>query len=350
MRLFAGYDDTGTPVTGNDRLSGGLNWGNVLGRDGLFSYQYTADPAFRWFRAHSASLTQPLPWRHTLTVFGSYADIRGNVPPPFDLDGFNWQASARYEIPLPKASFAQFAFQEAMTLGFDFKRSNNNLAFGGEQVFGSLTDGLQWSLGYNSNLKDPWGVVTLRALLVYSPGHWTSNQSDAAYQRSRAGATARYAYANLQANRTTALPLGFAIITQLTYQKSDSNLLATEQFGLGGFDTIRGYDTRIVNADQGVLFSNELRTPAVSPLAALGLKKLGDRLQFLGFLDHGTARNRDLLVGEPVRSTLTSAGTGLRYTVSSYLSLRADYGWQLRNAYGQRPYASRSHLGVTVSF
>jgi hemolysin activation/secretion protein len=349
LRLSAGYDDSGTPVTGNDRLNAAINWGNLFGGDGLFSYQYTVDPAFKWFKAHSASITQPLPWRHVLTVFGSYADIRGNVPPPFDLDGFNWQTSARYEIPLPKAVFSRFVYQEAATLGLDFKRSNNNLAFGGEQVFGSLTDALQWNFGYNANLKDPWGGMALRALLVYSPGHWTSNQSDAAYQRSRAGATARYAYLNLQANRTTSLPFGLALITQVVYQKSDSNLLATEQIGFGGFDTIRGYDTRVVNADQGVIFSNELRTPPVSPLAAVGLKKARDSFQVLGFLDHGSARNRDLLMGEFPRSVLTSSGVGLRYAIASNFSLRADYGWQLRRLQGPRPYPSRAHLGVTVS-
>jgi hemolysin activation/secretion protein len=350
LRVFAGYDDSGTPVTGNERLTAGLTWGSVFGGDGQLNYQYTADPGLKWFRAHSASLIQPLPWRHTMTVFGSYADTHGNLPQPFDLKGFNWQAGLRYEVPLPKLSSARLSYQEAVVAGFDFKRSNSNLAFGGEQVFGTLTDGVQWTLGYNSSLKDPWGSVELRATLACGPGRWTANDTDAAYQQSRAGARSRYTYGKLEANRTTGLPFDFTLVTQLIYQKTDSNLLATEQLGFGGYDTIRGYDTRVVNGDQGYIVTNELRAPPLGVLSRLRLKGLDDKLQFLGFFDYGYADNRDLLPGEAPHTILAGAGPGVRYAVSTYLSLRADYGWQLHNAQGQRPYSSRSHLGLTVSY
>lgn len=350
MSFYGGYDDSGTPVTGNNRLTAGLNWGNVLWGDGQFNYQYTADPAFKWFRAHSASFSQPLPWRHTLTVFGSYADTHGNLAAPFNLSGFNWQGSLRYEIPLPKLDSAHLGYQEAVVAGFDFKRSNNNLAFGGQQVFGSMTDNVQWNLGYNSSLKDPWGATSLRATLVTSPGHWTRNDTDAAYTLSRAGARSRYTYGKIELNRTTSLPFAFMLITQLTFQRSDSNLLANEQLGFGGYDTIRGYDTRVVNGDHGYIISNELRTPPMSILSLFHIKRISDKLQFLGFYDYGCANNKYLLEGERTKTVLAGAGSGVRYVVSSYLSLRADYGWQLHNAQGQRPYESRSYLGLSVSY
>ena len=350
LSVFGGYDDSGTPVTGNNRLMAGLTWGNVFGGDGQFNYQYMADPAFKWFRAHSASLVQPLPWRHIMTVLGSYADTHGNVAPPFDLSGFNWQTSMRYEVPLPKLSSTRLSYQEAVVAGFDFKRSNNNLAFGGVQVFGAMTDAAQWSLGYNSSLKDPWGATSLRATLLYSPGRWTDNDTDNAYQLARAGATARYTYGRIELNRTTTLPWDFMLVSQFTFQRSDSNLLASEQLGLGGYDTIRGYDTRIVNGDQGYIISNELRTPPMNVLTLFHIKRIDDKLQFLGFFDYGSVSNRDLLEGEQARTVLAGIGPGVRYAVSSNLSLRGDYGWQLHNAQDQRLYASRSHIGLIVSY
>lgn len=350
LRVYGGYEDSGTPVTGDNRLLAGLNWGNVLGFDGQMNYQYLADPSFKWLRAHSGSFIQPLPWRHVVTVYGSYADTYGKVLAPFGLKGFNEQASIRYEVPLPKFAGTRLNYQHSLVGGFDFKRANNNLAFGGMQVFGSMVDTLQWSLGYNSSLKDPWGQTSLRGTLFYSPGHWTTNNNDFAYNASRARATPRYTYGNVELDRTTGLPWDFMLVTRFTFQMSDANLLAGEQLGLGGYDTIRGYDTRVVNADQGFILSNELRTPPLSLLPRLGLKKVQDKLQFLSFFDYGSGRIRDPLVGEPSETILAGIGMGLRYAVSSYLSFRMDYGWQLHNAEVARQYASRSHIGLVLSY
>ena len=350
VRFYGGYEDSGTPVTGENRLLAGVNWGNVLGLDGQMNYQYLADPAFKWFRAHSGSFIQPLPWRHIVTVFGSYTDTHGNVSAPFDLRGFGYQASLRYEVPLPKLLPANLSYQHSVAAGFDFKRANNNLAFGGTQVFGAMTDNLQWNLGYNASLKDPFGETSLRATLFLSPGHWTANDEDAVYSLSRSGAKARYAYGNVELDRTTGLPWDFMLVNRFTLQRSDVNLLASEQMGFGGYDTIRGYDTRVVNSDQGYIFSIELRTPPVSFLPRLGLKKLKDRLQLLGFFDYGSGGDRSLLAGEQGETVLAGIGSGVRYAISSHFSLRADYGWQLHNAEAARLYASRSHIGLVLSY
>lgn len=255
----------------------------------------------------------------------------------------------RYEVPLPKLYWARSNYQESVVAGFDFKRSNNNLAFGGQQVFGSLTDTVQWSLGYNASLKDHWGGLSVRAALYTSPGGWTANDTDAAYSLSRAGARARYTYGRIDVSRNTGLPYDFMLVTQFTYQKSDSNLLASEQLGFGGYDTIRGYDTRVVNGDGGYIISNELRTPPLRVLHAFHIK-VDDRLQFLGFFDYGVAENKYLLEGEVPLTVLASAGPGVRYAVSTHLSFRADIGWQLDSVQGQGPYSFRSHLGVTLTY
>ncbi len=350
LRFYGGYEDSGTQTTSNNRVLAGLNWGNVFGLDGQLNYQNMADPAFKWFRSNSGSYVQPLPWRHIVTFFGSYADTHGNLPSPLDQRGFTEQASVRYEIPLPKADSAKFHYQHSFVLGFDFKRENNNLTFGGTQVFGGITDGLQWNASYNSSLKDAWGETSPRVTLFVSPGAWDRNDTTAAYEQARAGARARYIYGNCELDRTTGLPWNFVLVNRGTLQWSDVNLLASEQLGFGGYDTIRGYDTRIVNGDDGYIINNELRTPPTRLLPYLGLKKVDDKLQLLGFFDYGVAQNRDLLPGESRRQVLSSVGPGLRYTISTHLSFRGDYGWQLHNTQTPRLYSSRSHLGLVISF
>jgi len=347
LRVYTGYEDSGTTLTGNDRLLTGLNWGNAFGLDGQLDYQYMADPRFLYFKAHSLTYTQPLSWRHTLTLIGSYVTTHGDVPQPFDLKGINWQTSARYEIPLPRLG----AYREALDAGFDFKRADNNLAFGGQSVFGGAVDTVQWSLGYDASLQDPYGGTTVRATVIYSPGGVTARNTDAAYRLTRSGAIAGYTYGKLEVARTTRLPFDFALVNSFTGQLSDANLLGSEQLGFGGYDTIRGYDTRVVNADQGLILSNELRTPPMSLLSLVGWKTHpDDKLQFIGFVDYGLAADKKLLPGEDETTSLLSAGPGLRYGLASHLTVRADYGWQLRKVTADRTNAMRWHLGMVLSY
>jgi hemolysin activation/secretion protein len=350
VRVYGGYEDSGTQSTGENRVLTGLNWGNVFGIDGQMNYQYMADPAFRWFRSHSASWIQPLPWRHILTISGSYVDTHADETAPFDQSGFNDQVSLRYEVPLPKFSSDKTSFQHSFTAGFDWKRANNNLAFGGTQVFGSMTDILQWSAGYSAGLKDPIGESSMRLTYFVGPGHWDANESDAVYNQSRAGAASRYQYVNMELDRTTGLPWNFMLVNRFTFQLSDANLLASEQLGFGGYDTIRGYDTRVVNADEGYILSTELRTPPMTFLPHVGLPQVSDKFQFLAFFDYGSGTDHNRLAGEPYQTVLAGVGPGLRYSISTHFSLRADYGWQLHDAQVSRTYASRSHIGIVVGY
>ncbi|OIO09119.1 MAG: hypothetical protein AUJ52_06840 [Elusimicrobia bacterium CG1_02_63_36] len=344
VRVYTGYEDSGTPLTSNHRLLAGANWGNAFGLDGRLDYQFMADPEGRFFKAHALTYAQPLPWRHILTLVGSYATVRGDVPDPFELRGSNWQTSARYEAPLPGRS----GFRHALALGFDYKRADNNLAFGGESVFGATVDTVQWSLGYNAALRDALGATTLRATAFYSPGGVGARDTDEAYAATRSGASANYAYGRLELGRTTGLPWDFSLVNLLTGQVSGANLIGSEQLGFGGYDTIRGYDTRVVNADQGLILTTELRTPPLSPLSRLLRRAPYDKFQFLAFVGYGVAANKHRLNGEERVTELLGAGPGLRYELASNLTVRADYAWQILALPG-RVNVRRWHVGATIS-
>ena len=345
LRLYGGYEDSGTKLTQETRWLAGANWGNVLGGEGQLNYQFMTSPNFEYFRAHSASFTQPLPWRHILTIYGSYANNSADLAAPFNLAGFSWQADMRYEVPLPGSA----NYTESLTGGFDFKESNTDITFGGISVYGTKVDVAQWSMGYDSDLKDPWGTTTLRATGFYSPGGFTDKNTKAVFVKARAQADPNYMYGKVELNRTTGLPWDFLFVNQVTFQASNANLLASEQLGFGGYDSIRGYDTRVVNSDNGLIFSNELRTPPISLFALAGGKGVSDKFQLLAFLDYGLAKNENLLPGEKKSTELLSVGPGLRYTISTHVSVRADYGWQLHNA-APREAASRGDIGVVLSY
>lgn len=60
--------------------------------------------------------------------------------------------------------------------GFDYKRYDNNLAFGGTRVFGNVTKTAQFLLIYDATRQDSYGQTALENQLVFSPGNLLSGR------------------------------------------------------------------------------------------------------------------------------------------------------------------------------
>jgi len=341
LRSYAGYEDTGNALTGYDRLLAGLNWGNAFGHDQQLNYQISGSPDFNKLIAHSASYIAPLTkLRHTFTVFGSYAESQPELAGGlFTLEGRSWQLSGRYRLPLT----ARGGWTSDLTAGVDFKRSNNNLAFGGMQVFAEETDVVQAIAALAVRHTDKRGTTTGELTLALSPGGLTDGNHPAGYQAARAGARPDYVYARLELERMAKLSAGFYWRSRVTAQLASANLLGSEQLGLGGASNLRGYEEREANGDDGFVMVNELHGPP--------LNLAGGRLNPLLFVDYGLVAGHDRLPGEPSYLDLASAGLGFRYNLKGNLSLRADYGWQLKDSGvsdGRRN--SRGHISIVLSY
>jgi hemolysin activation/secretion protein len=353
-RFYAGYEDSGNAQTGLDRYEAGVNWGDAfyLGLNQQLNYQYTTSGDGASLRGHSGSYVIPLPWRDTLTFFGSYTDTRGIVPPLIGLNGRSYQISARYSKPLPALSFFsdRLKYTHSVAVGFDDKYNKNSLEFGNIPVSGTLYTVNQFVFSYNGALTDAYGQTTLDNEAYYSPGDWSANNSDKDFSAVHFGATSNYVYDLLSLQRLAKLPYNWTVILRGTIQWSDSNLAPSEQLGFGGYDTIRGYDEREVNSDEGYIFTTELRTPAISFGEWAGLPAFKDQLQILGFWDYGAANNHTLLPGEVSETPLSSVGFGLRYNINTYATIRLDYGFQLIHTGFDNDHGSRSDLGVILSY
>lgn len=342
LRLYAGYEDSGNALTGFDRILAGFNWGQALAQDAQLNYQFTASPDLEKLVAHSASFILPLQrTRHTLTVFGSYAESRPKLPGGyFTLDGRSWQASARYRVPLA----AHGAWTPDFTAGADFKRSNNDLSFGGTQVFAQSTDVIQAIAALAVRHTDKLGATTAELTVALSPGGLSAGNHTGVFQSARAKARANYVYATLEVERIRKLSAGWSWRAHATLQASSTNLLGSEQLGLGGAGNLRGYEEREANGDDGIVLVNELHAP-------MRHLRSGDALDPFVFLDAGITASHDRIAGEPSSWTLASAGLGFRYGLGDHLNLRAAYGWQLKDSGvsdGRR--GSRGHISLVLAY
>jgi hemolysin activation/secretion protein len=376
LRVFAGYDNYGIPVIGQEQFFGGFEWANVFGLDQRANYEFLADTDVRGLKEHVASYVIPLPGRQQLSLSGTYAQVDpdfSTISPGLGYlteKGDYYQASARYTLSLPAIG----KYEQQISLSFDFKRTDTPLLFSGfSSGQSNNVDVEQFSLAYNGSWRDGWGDTAFSLQGVYSPGGAmeTEYANNTAYNQFREGTKVDYAYGRVDLHRETMLPLSlptgagmadhFTWFLRATGQYSDARLLPTEEFGLGGYDTVRGYNERVVEGDDGWLLVNEIRTPHIPLGNITGRTGVKDWVQGLVFCDYGQSiiRQPSAVLLESSSQTLASVGFGFRYEISDNLRFRLDYGYQLDRYYATRaPDAAslgsqpkvQANVGVEISF
>ncbi|WP_035474594.1 ShlB/FhaC/HecB family hemolysin secretion/activation protein [Burkholderia sp. WSM2230] len=333
LRANAGYDNAGVRDLGRDRFFAGIDYGNLFGLDQHVAYQFTASNDFlsgnpdiegranrARFLAHALSYIAPLPWHDSIELFGVYAQSTPRLPDSYGQTGISAQISARYDWRLPTTGDTA----QLVQFGYDFKRSNNDLEFGGFQVFNSNTHVHQFLLTYDLSKPGDAGAAHASATLVASPGGLDGSNNDTAFGTARHGATARYAYLQIAAQRAFALGGGFTLNTRGTFQWTPNTLLPSEEMGLGGESSVRGYEPYVVLGDRGWNVQTELRAP-VLPFGASSAAA-----QPFVFVDAGHAWNRIDQPAEPGNASLVSVGAGVRFQWSRFVDFRCTYGVPLR--------------------
>jgi hemolysin activation/secretion protein len=346
MRVSAGYDNSGVRQLGRDRFFAGIDYGNLFGLDQQIAYQVTASndaltgnpdiegrPNRPRFIAHALSYSAPLPWQDRIELFGVYAQSTPRLPDSYGQTGISAQMSFRYDWRLPVVS----GWQQQAQFGYDFKRSNNDLEFGGFQVFNSNTHVHQFVFAYDINRNDGAGQTRANATLVLSPGHFDADNEDDAFESARHGAKPRYAYLQLSGQRDLALGGGFTAWGRAMLQWTPDTLLPSEELGLGGDSSVRGYEPYIVQGDRGWNIQTELRTPAWN----IGTSSVA--VQPFLFVDAGHVWNKIDQPTEPNNGSLIGVGAGFRFQVSRFVSVRGTYGYPLRAG---TPGASKAPVGM----
>lgn len=390
LRFFLGYDNTLTDLLGGDRVYAGSIWYDAFGLnlDHQLAIQF-----FNGLQSDALSglaLSYQIPWnewkQHT-ELYGAYSDskvpitvggISSNVegsslvlgfkhfyelPPVVDGgemirgDGLSRDADGKVSwLSVGKRDRQSFGVFHEIGAGLDYKSTDNNLLFGGTPVSADTADILQFAFDYNARQTDTRGETNLSWRNFVGIG----GSSDAELDKLRKGAVGGYYYTKIDLDREQDLPYGIMAHGRLSGQFSTENLLQSEQLGVGGFSSVRGYQERVVLGDIGWLLSLEVYSPPMRPLAhffpSLGLV---DELRFLAFTDWGGGSASIDQPGSQFDDdqTLGSVGVGFRYDVNDNFRLRFDYGVQLEELpqAPTGPYAADTsdnqfHAGVIWTF
>jgi len=178
--------------------------------------------------------------------------------------------------------------------------------------------------------------------MFVSPGGVGGFNHDHDFAVQRTGAKAEYQYYQFNFARIERLPSNYSLVLTALAQWSPDRLAPSEQFGEGGAASVRGYDERIFNGDDGISAQLELRSPSRHLLGAIP-----DKTQFLLFVDAGRDWQQHAIAGE-TDNTLCGAGPGLRLNISKNGTIKLDYGWELKRVPGT--HSGRAHVSAILSF
>jgi len=356
LSAYIAYENSGTSQLGESRALFGTSWTGPLffGRDSILSYQFTTnfDDGDADLQGHSGVFSQYLPWRHQVTLLAAYVDsnaqFMNSTGEIVDTSGVNKQVSGRYVIPLPNIG----RLTHELELGMDLKSSNSDLGIGGGADpirFDTTSEIVQYSLGYNIVATDNSGSWKVDTEVVSSPGNATSKNRDAIFAAQRGGASSTYTYGRVLIERNQKLPNEWSLLARLQGQASNGNLLASETIGAGGYDTVRGFEQRIVRGDNGVVGTLELRTPTFYPSVFSGFTNVQDGALGLLFYDAGSLSNEDPFFGDQDIG-IGSVGLGFRYQREDWFTLRVDYGFQVTEDGFEDSANGRWHVGARATF
>lgn len=317
------FNNRQSPNTTATRLNATVKYDNLwqLGHSASLSFQIAPerpDDATVFSGSYLARLTD---WT-SLLVYGvdsksDVATVGGmNVVGPGQVFGIRGILT----LPAREEYFHSFSF------GFDYKHFGQTVtlandsfsspityypisaSYGGTwQKEGSLT---QFNIGATFNMRGPGSDFD---------EFWTK----------RAYSESNFFHLNADLSHRQDLKHGFQLFGQVKGQLADTALVSSEQFSVGGADTVRGYYESETIGDNGVVASLEL----ISPDLGLWLqnKPKDEKAQpatwakinewrVFGFLDGGIATIHDPLPEQESSFKSWSVGLGTRFKVFDHLS------------------------------
>jgi hemolysin activation/secretion protein len=193
-------------------------------------------------------------------------------------------------------------FYQSGSFGLDYKHFTQDLSIGDELV-GSPVTYWPFVVSYNGTLVGKGRSTELSAAITFHFRGMGSTEIE--FDNRRYNADGNFLYLRGSVSHEQDLPLGFQVFGLLQGQASATPLLDSEQFSLGGLNTVRGYLESVVLGDSAVAGTLELRSPSL-------LSWLSDRCDWrvFGFLDAGAAFVNDPLPEQVDQFNLWSVGIG----------------------------------------
>lgn len=310
--FLGGLDNTGTKEPARSRLTLGLQYANLFDLDHSITATYVTSPeATQSVKQYGGFYSAPLyAWGGSASAywFKSTTDS-GVVGGVFTVSGAGTFMGAGYTQRLLPFG----PVQAALSLNLDDKLFDDQTAFNGVPI-GTKVRSRPLSLGASAKAEgQDWSASGGLTWLDNLSGG--SNNDELSYAVARLGARPNWDAWRVNLVATVALPGNLALTGRGSAQIADQPLIPGEQFGLGGFDSLRALEMREVLGDRGWQYTLELRSPPLPGINAA----------VVGFWDAGYVSRKEAPAGTNGSEMAQDFGVGLRWQVLPSVSLSWDW-------------------------
>ncbi len=314
-----------SPFTQPLRLTANLRYDNLWQLGHSISATYEVAPQRRAdAEVFAGSYVAPL-WNtpFSLLVFGfnSNSDVAaiGGV----DVLGRGHDVGLRAIYQAPTVG----VLAQSVSFGFDYKHFDELDTLSGDSGPQPAPKAVSyWPVTATYTLRQQSGSTSSVNLAVTANIRGLGD-NDVGFQTKRGDARAEFIHANVDAEHTQPLPLGFQGDLRLSGQIANTALVSSEQFSIGGFSSVRGYMEAEFLGDRGVFGSAELRTPV---LLRNWPGKIDD-FRLYTFLDAAGAWVSFPGAEQKREFTLYSTGLGGRFKLLDHLAGDVFTGLPLKN-------------------
>ncbi|CAL76065.1 conserved hypothetical protein; putative signal peptide;putative hemolysin activation/secretion protein [Bradyrhizobium sp. ORS 278] len=249
-------------------------------------------------------------WSSVATVGGA------NVIGPGQVIG------ARAVITLP----AKGDLVHNISLGADYKNFAQTLSLAGGS-FSSPVNYVPMVASYGATWKIENALTQLNVAITGGTRGIGSSLQE--FDAKRFNATPSFIHLKADLSHTQDLPGGMQLFAKVQGQIADQPLVSSEQFSLGGQDTVRGYLESEALGDYGTAGTLEIRSPDVTPYFQQKLENpmgapinfnLFNDWRFYVFADAGRAKIIDPLPDQQSRFDLASYGVGTRVRMLNHFN------------------------------
>jgi hemolysin activation/secretion protein len=348
------YNNRYSPNTTQPRLSATAHYDNLwqLGHSASVTYQ-VAPQRRRDAEVFSGSyLARVSDWT-SLLVYGvdsksDVATIGGmNVVGPGQIIG------GRVVITLP----ARDNFFHSLSFGADYKSFGQVVNLGTDQFSTPITY-YPLAVSYGATWQNEGSLTQFNISATANVRGVGSSYEE--FDAKRYQAAANFVHLNADLSHTQELPEGFQVFGRVKGQYSDGAMVSSEQFSLGGLDTVRGYLESETIGDIGVAGTVEFRSPDIGGWLQGNLKdETGEgkprfttfnEWRLFGFVDAGTVSIFDPLPGQQRQFDMWSYGVGTRFKVFDHLSGMVTFASPLITQAYSRANAQRVLFSIAGEF
>lgn len=240
------------------------------------------------------------------------------------------QIGTRAIITLP----SQGELVHTLSVGADYKNFGQIINFGTPASGVSApVEYVPVVVSYNASFAAEGRQTALDA--TFTAGLRGIGSQPDVFDNRRFNATPNFIHARLSLSHTQDGPGGMQLFAKVQGQAADQPLVSSEQYSIGGLETVRGYAESQVLGDYGFAGTVELRTPNLAPYFEQKLANpLGEPIKFnavnewrfFAFADGGRTRIFDPLVEQQAQFDLASYGFGTRIKFLKYFNGMALVG------------------------